>query len=113
MQQDKELDKQRIRRHNMDNKDKEMIKRTVRGLYRDNLISFEIKDDKRICIEVQGKAYGDGYSSYVCARYKDGVWQESQIGGRSDLSSIDILEKKLGVDNLKKLSCIELDECYD
>ena len=55
----------------MDNKDKEMIKRTVRGLYRDNLISFEIKDDKRICIEVQGKAYGDGYSSYVCARYKD------------------------------------------
>ena len=97
----------------MDNKDKEMIKRTVRGLYRDNLISFEIKDDKRICIEVQGKAYGDGYSSYVCARYKDGVWQGSEIGGRSDLSSIDILEKKLGVDNLKKLSCIELDECYD
>lgn len=97
----------------MDNKDKEMIKRKVRGLYRDNLISFEIKDDKRICIEVQGKAYGDGYSSYVRAKYKDGVWQESQIGGNSDLSSINALEKILGIENLKKLSVIELVECYD
>ena len=97
----------------MDNKDKEMFKRTVRGLYRDNLISFEIKDDKRICIEVQGKAYGDGYSSYVRAKYKDGVWQESQIGGNSDLSSINALEKILGIENLKKLSVIELVECYD
>ena len=97
----------------MDNKDKEMIKRIVRGLYRDNLISFEIKDDKRICIEVQGKAYGDGYSSYVSAKYKDGMWFESSYSGDRDKSSIDILEKQLGVDNLKKLSCIELHECYD
>ena len=61
----------------------------------------------------EGKAYGDGYSSYICARYKDGVWQESQIGGRSDLSSINILEKKLGANNLKKLNRITLIENYD
>ena len=77
-----------------------------------NLKEVEFNGDK-LKILVEGKAYGDGYPSYVSAKYKDGTWFESSYGGDRDKSSIDILEKKLGVDNLKKLSCIELDECYD
>ena len=94
------------------NKEQNIIKDIVKRMFGYNLEKVEFNGDK-LKIFVEGKAYGDGYSSYVCAEYKDGVWQGSEIGGRSDLSSIDILEKKLGVDNLKKLSCIELDECYD
>lgn len=90
----------------------DIIKDIVKNLFCHNLSEIEFNDNK-LKILVEGKAYGDGYSSYVRAKYKDGVWQESQIGGRSDLSSINRLEKKLGIDNLKKLSVIELDECYD
>ena len=93
-------------------KEQNTIKNIVKRVFGYDLEEIEFNGNK-LRIVVEGKAYGDGYSSYVCARYKDGVWQESQIGGRSDLSSIDILEKKLGVDNLKKLSVIELVECYD
>lgn len=93
-------------------KEQNTIKNIVKRVFGYALEEVKFNGDK-LKIFVEGKAYGDGYSSYVCARYKDGVWQGSEIGGRSDLSSIDILEKKLGVDNLKKLSCIELDECYD
>ena len=93
-------------------KEQNTIKDIVKRVFGYDLEEVEFNGDK-LRILVEGKAYGDGYSSYVRAKYKNGVWQESQIEGRSDLSSIDILEKKLGVDNLKKLSCIELDECYD
>lgn len=93
-------------------KEQNTIKDIVKRMFGYNLKEVEFNGDK-LKIFVEGKAYGDGYSSYVCAKYKDGVWQESQIGGNSDLSSINTLEKKLGVDILKKLSCIELDECYD
>ena len=83
-------------------KEQNTIKNIVKRVFGYALEEVKFNGDK-LKIFVEGKAYGDGYSSYVCARYKDGVWQGSEI----------ILEKKLGVDNLKKLSCIELDECYD
>ena len=94
------------------NKEENTIKDIVKRMFGYNLKEVEFNGNK-LKIFVEGKAYGDSYSSYVSAKYKDGVWQESQIGGNSDLSSINALEKKLGVDNLKKLSCIELHECYD
>lgn len=93
-------------------KEQNTIKYLVKRMFGYDLEKVEFNGDK-LRIVVEGKAYGDGYSSYVCAKYKDGVWQGSQIGENSDLSSIKALEKKLGVDILKKLSCIELDECYD
>ena len=88
------------------------MKDIVKRMFGYNLKEVEFNGDK-LKIFVEGKAYGDSYSSYVRAKYKDGVWQESQIGGNSDLSSINALEKKLGIENLKKLSVIELVECYD
>lgn len=94
------------------NSDKRNITSIVKRMFGYGLQSLEFKGDKMI-IGVEGKAYGDGYSSYVRAKYKDGVWQESQIGGNSDLSSINALEKILGIENLKKLSVIELIENYD
>ena len=93
-------------------KDQNTIKAIVKRVFGYDLQEVEFNDDK-LKIFVEGKAYGDGYSSYVCAKYKDGVWQGSQIGGNCDLSSINTLEKKLGIENLKKLSVIELVECYD
>ena len=93
-------------------KEQNTIKDIVKRMFGYNLKEVEFNGDK-LKIFVEGKAYGDGYSSYVCAKYKDGVWQESQIGGNSDLSSINALEKILGIENLKKLSVIELVECYD
>ena len=94
------------------NKEQNTIKDIVKRMFGYNLKEVEFNGDK-LKIFVEGKAYGDGYSSYVRAKYKDGVWQESQIGGNSDLSSINALEKILGIENLKKLSVIELVECYD
>lgn len=93
-------------------KEQNTIKDIVKRMFGYNLKEVEFNGDK-LKIFVEGKAYGDGYSSYVSAKYKDGVWQESQIGGRSDLSSINILEKRLGVNNLKKLDRIMLIENYD
>ena len=93
-------------------KEQNTIKDIVKRMFGYNLKEVEFNGDK-LKIFVEGKAYGDGYSSYVSAKYKDGMWFESSYDGDRDKSSIDILEKKLGVDNLKKLSCIELDECYD
>lgn len=93
-------------------KEQNTIKDIVKRMFGYNLKEIEFNGDN-LKIFVEGKAYGDGYSSYVSAKYKDGMWFESSYGGDRDKSSIDILEKKLGVDNLKKLSCIELDECYD
>lgn len=94
------------------NEEQNTIKDIVKRMFGYNLKEVEFNGDK-LKIFVEGKAYGDGYSSYVRAKYKDGVWQESQIGGNSDLSSINALEKILGIENLKKLSVIELVECYD
>lgn len=94
------------------NKEQNTIKDIVKRMFGYNLKEVEFNGDK-LKIFVEGKAYGDSYSSYVSAKYKDGMWFESSYDGDRDKSSIDILEKKLGVDNLKKLSCIELDECYD
>ena len=93
-------------------KEQNAIKDIVKRMFGYDLEEVEFNGDK-LKIVVEGKAYGDGYSSYICARYKDGVWQESQIGGNSHLSSINALEKILGIENLKKLSVIELVECYD
>lgn len=93
-------------------KEQNTIKDIVKRVFGYDLEEVEFNGDK-LRIVVEGKAYGDGYSSYVRAKYKDGVWQESQIGGNSDLSSINALEKILGIENLKKLSVIELVECYD
>lgn len=93
-------------------KERNTIKDIVKSMFRYDLEEVEFDGDK-LKILVEGKAYGDGYSSYVRAKYKDGVWQESQIGGNSDLSSINALEKILGIENLKKLSVIELIENYD
>lgn len=93
-------------------KEQNTIKDIVKRVFGYDLEEVEFNGDK-LRIVVEGKAYGDGYSSYVRAKYKDGVWQESQIGGRSDLSSINILEKKLGANNLKKLNRITLIENYD
>lgn len=93
-------------------KEQNTIKDIVKRAFGYDLEEVEFTGDK-LRIVVEGKAYGDGYSSYVRAKYKDGVWQESQIGGNSDLSSINALEKILGIENLKKLSVIELVECYD
>ena len=94
------------------NKEQNTIKDIVKRGFGYDLKEVEFNGDK-LRILVEGKAYGDGYSSYVRAKYKDGVWQESQIGGNSDLSSINALEKILGIENLKKLSVIELIENYD
>ena len=94
------------------NKEENTIKDIVKRMFGYNLKEVELNGDK-LKIFVEGKAYGDSYSSYVSAKYKDGMWFESSYGGDRDRSSIDILEKKLGVENLKKLSVIELVECYD
>ena len=94
------------------NKEENTIKDIVKRMFGYNLKEVEFNGDK-LKIFVEGKAYGDSYSSYVSAKYKDGMWFESSYGGDRDRSSIDILEKKLGVENLKKLSVIELVECYD
>ena len=94
------------------NKEQNTIKDIVKRMFGYNLKEVEFNGDK-LKIFVEGKAYGDPYSSYVRAKYKDGVWQESQIGGNCELSSINALEKILGIENLKKLSVIELVECYD
>lgn len=93
-------------------KEQNTIKDIVKRVFGYDLEEVEFNGDK-LRIVVEGKAYGDGYSSYVRAKYKDGVWQESQIGGKCELSSINALEKILGIENLKKLSVIELVECYD
>ena len=75
-------------------KEQNTIKDIVKRVFGYDLEEVEFNGDK-LRIVVEGKAYGDGYSSYVRAKYKDGVWQGSQIGGNSDLSSINALEKIL------------------
>lgn len=93
-------------------KEQNTIKSIVKNLFGYNLEEVVFDGDK-LKIVVEGKAYGDGYSSYVRAKYNNGVWQESQIGCCSDMSSINMVEKKLGVENLKRISVIELIENYD
>ena len=61
-------------------KEQNTIKDIVKRVFGYDLEEVEFNGDK-LRIVVEGKAYGDGYSSYVRAKYKDGVWQESQIGG--------------------------------
>lgn len=92
------------------NKEQNTIKDIVKRMFGYNLKEVEFNGNK-LKIFVEGKAYGDGYSAYRNARYKDGMWIGSVSEGSN--SSIDILEKKLGVNNLKKISEIELFENYD
>lgn len=96
----------------MISKDKQIIENIVKSVFRYNLEEIKFKDNK-LTLSVEGKAYGDGYSSYVYARYKNGERVEMSFDGNPDKSSIDLLEKKLGVENLKKLDGIALSECYD
>ena len=96
----------------METKDRINIESIVKHVFRHNLEELKCVDDKLI-IKVNGKAYGDGYSSYVHAKYKDGIRIETSFDGRYDKSSIDMLENKLGILNLKKLNVIRLSECYD
>lgn len=96
----------------MTTKDKKIIENIVKSVFRYSLEEVKFKDNK-LTVSVEGKSYGDGYSSYVYARYKNGERVEMSFDGNPDKSSIDLLERKLGVENLKKLEGIDLFECYD
>lgn len=96
----------------MTEKDKKTIENIAKNVFRYNLEEVKFKDNK-LTVSVEGKAYGDGYSSYVYAKYKNGVRFEMSFDGNPDKSSIGLLERKLGVENLKKLDRIDLFECYD
>lgn len=96
----------------MTSKDKKIIENIVKSVFRYSLEEVKFKDNK-LTVSVEGKAYGDGYSSYVYAKYKNGARVEISFDGNPDKSSIDLLERKLSVENLKKLEGIDLFECYD
>lgn len=87
------------------------ISNIIRKTFGKNLSSLKFKG-KKVIINVDGKAYGSGYSSYVKSSYKDGKWTGSETANSSDKSSIDDVEKKLGT-LIKYVNQIELTENYD
>lgn len=87
------------------------ISNIIRRTFGKNLSSLKFKG-KKVIINVDGKAYGSGYSSYVKSSYKDGKWTGSETANSSDKSSIDDVEKKLGT-LIKYVNQIELTENYD
>lgn len=87
------------------------ISNIIRKTFGKNLSSLKF-NGKKVIINVDGKAYGSGYSSYVKSYYKDGKWTGSETANSSDKSSIDDVEKKLGT-LIKYVNQIELIENYD
>lgn len=87
------------------------ISNIIRRTFGKNLSSLKFKG-KKVIINVDGKAYGSGYSSYVKSYYKDGKMTSRELENSYDKSSMDTVEKKLGT-LIKYVNQIELIENYD
>lgn len=87
------------------------ISNIIRRTFGKNLSSLKFKG-KKVIINVDGKAYGSGYSSYVKSSYKDGKMTSRELENSYDKSSMDTVEKKLGT-LIKYVNQIELIENYD
>ena len=91
--------------------DKTSIRSIVKKMFPGSNVSFSTKDE--LIVEVEGKAYGDGYGVWKEWKLKDGEPTEGGYSGDTSKSRIDELMKKLGKENLKKLKRISLKESYD
>lgn len=87
------------------------ISNIIRRTFGKNLSSLKFKG-KKVIIQVDGKTYGSGYSSYVKSYYKDGKMTSRELENSYDKSSMDTVEKKLGT-LIKYVNQIELIENYD
>ena len=91
--------------------DKTSIRSIVKKMFPTSNVSFSTKDE--LIVEVEGKAYGDGYFVWYEWELKDGELTGGSYSGDTSKSRIDDLMKKLGKENLKKLKKVSLTESYD
>lgn len=93
--------------------DKTSIRNVVKGMFRNNLTSLSFTTKDELIVNVEGKAYGDGYDVWCEWELKDGNPTGGGYSGDTRKSRMDELMKKLGKENLKKLKKISLNESYD
>lgn len=93
--------------------DKTSIRNVVKKMFGNNLTSLSFTAKDELIVKVEGKAYGDGYGVWQEWKLKNGKPTEGGYSGDTNKSRIDELMRKLGEENLKKLTRISLEEDYD